>query len=242
MPLRDHFHAPLDKRRSWDELHGGWPMVIVQQLRPKLPDGYIVGPNVHLGSEVEIDVATFEDDAVPAGLTPAGDGGVATAAWAPPAPTVAVTAAFPDDVYEVRVYDLHRARQLVAAVEIVSPSNKDRPEARTKFVGKCAGMLRAGVTVAVVDIVTGRGANLYTELLALLGRRDPTFGDDPPGTYAAACRWLPGVSPGRLETWSHPLAVGRPLPTLPLWLRTDLAVPLDLEASYEKACADLGIA
>ncbi len=242
MPLRDHFHSPPSDRRSWDEFHGGWPMVIVRFLRPRLPEGYIVGPNVHLGAQVEIDVATFESDEVPAGLTSPDDGGVATATWAPPAPTTAVAVGFPDDIYEVRIYDLNRARQLVAAVEIVSPSNKDRPAARTAFVGSCAAMLRAGVSVSIVDVVTERNENLYAELLALLGRADPTFADDPPGVYAAACRWLPTGRRGVLQTWSRPLAVGQPLPTLPLWLKTDLAIPLELEPSYEKACADLGIA
>jgi hypothetical protein len=33
MPLRDHFHSPLDDKRSWDELHGAWPTVIVN-VRP----------------------------------------------------------------------------------------------------------------------------------------------------------------------------------------------------------------
>jgi hypothetical protein len=28
MPLRDHFRPPLSDRRSWEELHGGWPMMI----------------------------------------------------------------------------------------------------------------------------------------------------------------------------------------------------------------------
>ena len=32
MPLRDHFRSPVNDRHSWDELHGGWPMVIVQHL------------------------------------------------------------------------------------------------------------------------------------------------------------------------------------------------------------------
>ncbi len=36
--------------------------------------------------------------------------------------------------------------------------------------------------------------------------------------------------------WANPLVVGRPLPTLPLWLNDDLAVPLELETSYEQAC------
>jgi len=45
-----------------------------------------------------------------------------------------------------------------------------------------------------------------------------------------------------LETWSHPLRLGRPLPTLPLWLASDFAVPLDLETSYEETCRVLRIA
>ena len=32
MPLRDHFRPPVEQRHSWDELHGGWPMIIVQKL------------------------------------------------------------------------------------------------------------------------------------------------------------------------------------------------------------------
>ena len=65
MPLRDHFRPPLASSSSWEELHGGWPMVIVQQLRKSLPPGYVAGPKVHCGSEVEIDVATFEHDGSP---------------------------------------------------------------------------------------------------------------------------------------------------------------------------------
>ena len=38
MPLRDHFHPPLTKIASWEELHGQWPAVIVQQLRKQLGD------------------------------------------------------------------------------------------------------------------------------------------------------------------------------------------------------------
>jgi hypothetical protein len=34
MRLRDHFRPPLENTHSWDELHGMWPAVIVQQLFP----------------------------------------------------------------------------------------------------------------------------------------------------------------------------------------------------------------
>jgi hypothetical protein len=49
----------------------------------------------------------------------------------------------------------------------------------------------------------------------------------------------PGQGAQRLRLWLASLKLGQPLPTLPLWLGPDLAVPLDLEASYQAACADL---
>ena len=35
--------------------------------------------------------------------------------------------------------------------------------------------------------------------------------------------------------------LGQPLPTLPLWLADNLAVPLELETSYEETCRILRI-
>ncbi len=37
------------------------------------------------------------------------------------------------------------------------------------------------------------------------------------------------------------LTLGQPLPTLPLWLADNLAVPLKLEESYEETCRVLRI-
>ena len=44
-----------------------------------------------------------------------------------------------------------------------------------------------------------------------------------------------------LETWSHVLGIGQPLPTLPIWLTDVRVVPLDLEPSYKQACDDRSI-
>ena len=245
MPLRDHFRPPLDNVVSWEELHGQWPAIIVQHLRKKLPEGYVAGPRVHSGSQVEIDVATYEkDDAPPISemSMSEGNGGVATAVWAPARPSLAVETALPDyDEYEVRIYDASRGRRLVAAIEIVSPANKDRPEHRNAFVGKCAALLQKGVAVSIVDLVTVRQFNLYAEVLAFVGHTDPTLSEPPPHIYAASCRWVKKEKRAVLQAWSNVLAVGQPLPTLPLWLNAELSVPLDLEASYEQACHDLWI-
>src|SRR5438309_8589783 len=110
MPLRDHFHPPLDDLTSWEGFHGGWPMVIVQQLRKQLPAGYVAEPRVHSGSQVEIDVAAFEKDDTPRSSEMAeGDGGVSTAVWAPARPSVAVDTTLADyDAYEVRTFDARR--------------------------------------------------------------------------------------------------------------------------------------
>ena len=243
MPLRDHFRPPLDNQSTWEGLHGQWPAVIVQQLRKQLPPGYVAEPRVHSGSQVEIDVAAFEKDGLLHSAMNEDRGGVAMAVWAPSQPSVAVETTLPDyDEYEVRIFDAQRGRHLVAAIEIVSPANKDRPEHRTIFVAKCAALLQKGVAVSIIDFVTVRRSNLYSELLTFIGHTDPTFGDSPPPLYAASCRWTLKRDRTILEAWSHELIVGQPLPTLPLWLSRDLVVPLNLESSYEQACNDLWIA
>jgi hypothetical protein len=244
MPLRDHFRPPLDDMRHWEGLHGGWPMMIVASLRRKLPRRYFAEPRVHSGASAEIDVATFEDESE--GVLAVGEGngpsGVTTAVWAPARPTLAVVTDLPaQDVYEVRVYDEKRHCRLVAAVEIVSPANKDRPEHRRAFAAKCAGLLRERVSVVIVDVVTTCTPNLYGELLELIGQSDPSLGPEPPPLYATACRMTKRENEWVLETWAQPLRLGQPLPTVPLWLAEDLAVPLELEESYEQSCGILNI-
>ncbi len=239
MPLRDHFHPPLSKTIPWDRLHGGWPMVIVQALARDLPPGYLPAPQVHLGSIVEIDVGTFEDDGAARPQPPhAGNGGVATALWAPPRPAVSgKTHLTLVDEYEVLIYDAELGQRLVAAVEIISPSNLDRPQSRRNFVSKCVTLLERGVCVVVVDLVTSRHFNLYRDVLDSAGQPSPD--GDPTPTYAAVCRVVRRPEP-IFEAWDYTLTVGQPLPSLPLWIAEDRAVRLDLEATYEDTCRPLG--
>lgn len=141
----------------------------------------------------------------------------------------------------MRVYDARHGRQLVAAIEFVNSGNKDRPDKRNAFVGKCAALLQSGVAVSIVDLVTMRQANLYAELMAFIGHPDQTMSPAAPAIYAASCRWVRHEKQATLESWSHTLSIGQPLPQLPLWLAENLVVPLDLERSYEQACHDLWI-
>jgi len=144
--------------------------------------------------------------------------------------------------YEVRVYDEKRGRRLVAAVEIVSPANKDRPDRRHAFVSKCAALLQNQVCVVIVDIVTNHAFNLYAELMEFFGQTDPSPAAETAGLSAVTCRQEKAEDGWRLEAWAHRLEIGHPLATLPLWLAENLAIPLDLEASYEETCQALRIA
>ena len=238
MPLRDHFHSPLADQRSWEELHGAWPGVIAFRLNALLPPEYYSGVRVRLGTVVEIDIGTFEDDASDGPLDSSGGPAVATA-LAPPAVLLDTDTPTPPE-YEVLVYDQRRARRLVAVVEIVSPRNKDRPESRDAFVSKCHALLQQEVCVVIVDPVTDRSANLYAELAARIGAEAPTTAIG--SIYAVTCRALTERGRWRVEAWGHDLAIGMSLPTLPLWLTGRRWVPLELERTYEETCRGLRIA
>jgi hypothetical protein len=226
MPLRDHFHGDLNDRRHWESFHSGWASTIVCRLNMEiLSSRYRSAPFAHLGIGVEV-----EDDEV------------ATALWAPPTPVLTLAVDLPaQDVFEVCVYDDERGRQLVAAVELVSPGNKDRPENRRAFAIKCAAYIQQQVSVVVVDIVTERHANLHVELMDLLERTEAAPWPEGQDIYAVAYRTTKENNAWRLDLWPEPLALGQPLPTLPLWLASNLAVPLELEATYEETCQVLRI-
>ncbi len=240
MPLRDHFHSPVNDKHRWDAVHGQWPGEIVRTLFDVLPPGYQAEPKIHHPSPFEVDIATVRDEEFGDDRQDQG-GGTATLAARTPTLTVE-TDLIEMDEYEVLVYDERRMRTLVAAIELVSPANKDGKEARDQFNNKDAALLRQDVCVAVVDIVTLNRANLYGELLAQLGHADPAL-EAAHDTYAVTLRGRkPPKSRGLLDAWYYPLTLGQPLPTIPLWLSPTLRVELPLELSYQEVCRLLRIA
>jgi hypothetical protein len=221
-----------------------WPATIVQFLSPLLPAGYAAGPGIHLVSSFEVDISTYaENKVISSGSREEGNGGVAVATRILPPPTLILETDLPDqEEYEIRIYDQELGRTLVAAIELVSPSNKDRPDRRRAFVAKIAALLQKAVCVSVVDVVTVRQFNLYAELLDLIGRTDPALGTEPPPIYAVTLRGRKRIrKQPLLENWFYPLQLGQPLPALPIWLDLDLGLSLELEATYEDACRVLHI-
>jgi hypothetical protein len=137
----------------------------------------------------------------------------------------------PDDL-EVRILDERDDARLVGVVELVSPRNKDRPEARRDFAAKCAAYLQRGIGLIVADIVTTRHANVHNELIDLL-RLDETFRMEA-GAVLAALAYHPLNRSGQdqVDVWATPLQVGGTLSRLPLGLRGLGFVSLDLDATY----------
>jgi hypothetical protein len=234
MPLLDHFHGPLKTFRHWEGFHSAWANMLVGQLNHGvLPRGFVAEAHIKLGVHVEGDVVTFEQEV--GAEKAAGKGG--TAVYAPPRPAITLPLDWADlELFEIQVHDEDSAALLAAVIEFISPGNKDRLGTRQAFATKCASYLQNGVAVMIVDIVTARRANLHTELLTLLGHPPQGNGHSVGRLYAVSYRVVPQKKKVRLESWPETLTLGAELPTLPLWLATDCAVPVDLEKSYLAAC------
>jgi hypothetical protein len=136
----------------------------------------------------------------------------------------------------VEILSTEGARTLVAAIELVSPANKDRASHRRLFVAKCATYLSRGISLIVLDVVTTRQANLHNELMDWLGFDAAFRMPVQPALYGVAYRPLRVEGVGRIETWPVGLTVGQPLPTMPLSLAADHCLAVDLERAYLEAC------
>jgi len=236
MPLMDHFHPPLSGRRHWEAFHARWASAIADALNAgSLPAELFAEPTVHIGGQVQVDVATLED-----GAPSSGNGGVATLPrpmTTIPTPTWTIPAAF-TDTFEVQIINSEAGPKLVAAIELVSPSNKDRPQTRRAFAVKCASYLCQGIHVIIMDVVTSRSANLHNEIMCLMetdGFRQPPEAR----LYSVAYRPVRRDMRDEIDVWPAKFALGDRLPSLPLYLAADLAVMVDFEATYQETCQRL---
>jgi hypothetical protein len=219
MPLLDHFNPPLSEKRHWYAFHNSWATYISSQLNAILPEGYFAEANVQFG--IEIDVAAFDE------LKSENP----VAGWVPPSPQASFQVELSDAVVEVGIFSRSGGPELAGAIELVSPANKDRPSHREAFISKCATYLRAGIGLVLVDVVTERPADFHRELLLRLGASDPGPG---PALSGSAYRCVQRDGVNSLDVWQEAISLGHRLPTLPLWLRGGLCLPVELEPAYER--------
>jgi hypothetical protein len=235
MPLLDHFHPPLYPTHRWESFHARWAVAIADALNDTLPARFFAETQVHLGARVEADVVEFEHTGTSNGVANGAPGAVATAAYAPPQPVLTFPGPTEDDV-TVEVRDRDRDSRVAAVIELLSPRNKDRDEARRGFAAKMVAYLRLGAGLLVLDVVTNRTGNSHDDLVTVLRLPNESRLTSPTGLSATAYQPLTEAATRRVRVWLEPLTVGNALPVMPLAVRGFGFVPIDLEATYVEAC------
>ncbi len=142
---------------------------------------------------------------------------------------VAVATINPDTALMVE-----RSGRLVAAIELVSPWNKDRHSAQAAYTGAYSGYLLRGVHLLLVDVHRKPLAFSFADRIATeLGVTQPPL----PTPFAMGYRVGGPVPTGgrMLAVWRRPLTVGEPLPSMTLALSADETVTVDLDGTYRRA-------
>lgn len=231
MPLHD-----WKDERGWDGVHLLWLGELVRWLRPRLPEQY----RAYVGSVPALTVESTNGRPV-----------LQVRRWQPdptsPAPAAAATSVLEPDLEGVAsfTFDPHWAIHLdhhgclVAAIELVSPRNKDRREAKESSATRYLGYLRQGVHLLLVDLLPRPVGFSFLDVVG------PAVGLAIPGTpapFAASFRVGDPVPNGDAESpvigvRHRGLQPGQPLPALPLALLARQSVTVDLEQTYRDACA-----
>lgn len=134
-----------------------------------------------------------------------------------------------------RVTVRHRHGDVVAIIEIVSPGNKATAAECRTFVRKTADLIAQGVHMLVVDLFPP-GRHDPQRLHQLIWDEFAADEDEDPPAELPAAEPLTavGYDAGDVKVaYIEPLAVGRPIPDMPVFLESELWVPVPLEATYQ---------
>lgn len=141
-----------------------------------------------------------------------------------------------DDAYRslrrtlaIRHSSQHR---LVAAIELLSPANKDRSQNVQDFVEKVLAMLRAGCHLLVIDLLPPGPHDPHGVHGAIWEYFDPQDYEPPAGKPLTLAAYQAGEMP---EAYLEPTAVGSDLPSMPLFLQAGWYVDVPLETTYQMA-------
>jgi len=119
-------------------------------------------------------------------------------------------------------------------IEIVSPGNKASRHALRSFVDKAYELLQQGINLLIVDLFPPSARDPQGIHKAIWDEiRDEPF-QLPPDKALTVAAYSAG-DPKR--AYVEPVAVGDPLPGLPIFLDPDTYVPAPLEATYQATWA-----
>lgn len=228
MPLHD-----WTDERGWDSVHPVWLTYLLEFVQERLPPGFkaFLGgvPSLTVDSgHGKPDVSVRQWNTEPAAESVSSDTSLLE-------PDLEASVAFRLDSQRALHVDFHG--QLIAALELVSPHNKDRADAKEIYANRYLGYLRLGVHLMLVDVLPRpTGFSFSDAITNSLGLDLPPL----PSPFAAAYRVGEVVPVGNdmgslVDLWRRPLRVDQPLPTLPLPLSLHKAILIDLEETYRRA-------
>jgi hypothetical protein len=218
-------------------VHHLWITELLRWVKPRLPIGYraYIGaaPVLAVGAPVdrpEVSVRSWS----PAEATklPGATSGETSTDPVGPDEEIAVATLDP----ETTVY-VERQGRLIAAVELISPRNKDRPIARSAYLARYLGYLLEGANLVLIDAHHRPvGFSFADHIATELHLHQPSVLPPMAVSYRVG---EPAATGGRLlAIWRRPMNVGDTLPPIPLPLTPEQDVILDLEQTYARAAED----
>jgi hypothetical protein len=132
---------------------------------------------------------------------------------------------------------VERHGRLAAAIELISPRNKDRPSSRERYLGRYLAYLLEGAHLLLVDVHPRPVGFSFVDAIAEnLEIERPSQPPPLAVSYQVGDSYESDSLP--LAVWRRPLTVGAVLPVMMLPLTVDARIPVDLEQTYMRAAAD----
>jgi len=234
MPLHD-----WTDRSGWSGMHDVWIVELLRSIKPLLPNPYraYIGsaPAVAIGApdqkpDISVRQWEIEAESEPAVLPSARL--MDAALMEPDEEVVSI------ELDEQKALLIAAHGQLIAAIELISRRNKDRPASRAGAIARYLAYLAEGAHLLIVDVHRRPLGFSFAEALRAELKLPPRECQTP---LAVSFRvGEPASDGGRLlATWCRALTVGEPLPTMPLPLNVNSRIAIDLEATYSRAAVDV---
>ena len=232
------FHDWTD-RSGWEGMHHLWIVELLKWVRRKLPPGYraFIGsaPVVSVGApsrRPDVEVGRRPDrpniESAPSGT---GGGSDWEFSLDPDIERAVLTLDPGTSVF------VEKQGRLIAAIELISPRNKDRPDSRADYLARYLAYVHQAVHLLMVDVHRRPIGFSFADRIAA----ELSIDQEPlPPPFAVSYRvGEPAATGGRyLAIWHRALSPGSDLPTLPLPLDVHVAVPVDLEVTYSAAAIE----
>lgn len=135
------------------------------------------------------------------------------------------------DCFAAKVVAIRRTsdHRVVAVVQVVSPGKKSSRHALREYVEHTAGLLRARVNLLILDLFPPSPRDpqgIHKAIWDELTDNDFTLPPERPLTLAA---YIGGPIS---EAFVEPMAVGKPLPDMPIFLTPENYIPVPLDVTY----------